>query len=81
MPGMRLVALVSVSLLAVLPAVALDSAPMPEPSAPESAELRAEIDRLQSRLDRLEAAQAALPRSLHAFELPVRLEFAGGACR
>ena len=77
MRGIRLVAWVLVSQLAAGTAVALDRAPMPEPSAGESAELRAEIDRLQTRLDRLEAAQAALPRSLHAFELPVRLEFAG----
>ena len=79
MPSMRLVAVVSASLLALVPAVALDGAPAVEPSAQESADLRAEIDRMRARLDRLETAYAASPRSLHAFELPARLEFAGGA--
>jgi hypothetical protein len=77
MPGLRLVVWAVVILLAAVPATALDSTPAPGPSPQEAADLRAEIDRLRIRLDQLEAAYAALPRSLHVFELPVKLEFAG----
>jgi membrane-bound lytic murein transglycosylase D len=40
-------------------------------------DLRLEIDRLRTRLERLETGQSALPRALHAFELPATLRFAG----
>jgi hypothetical protein len=79
MHGTRLIAWVSVSLMAVAPAAALDTEPTPGPATHEAADLRAEFDRLRARLEQLEAGQAALSRALHAFELPARLEFAGEA--
>src|SRR5262245_27292945 len=56
---------------------------LPEPAGelatPEPQDFREEFDQLRARLDRLEAVHARLPRSLHAFPLPARLEFAGEA--
>ena len=79
MRGTRLIAWMSVSLMSAAPAAALDAEPTPGPAAYEAAELRAELDWLRTRLDQLEAGQAAWPRALHAFELPARLDFAGEA--
>jgi hypothetical protein len=94
MRGIRLFAGLTASLLAAAPAVALDGAP-PDESAPEPvteapapepadlrevpADLREVIDQLRERLARLETANLSLSRPLHAFPLPVRLEFAGEA--
>jgi membrane-bound lytic murein transglycosylase D len=71
---------------ALAPAAALAGGPRAapaaepgEPSAPVPADSREEVEQLRARLERLEAAQASLPRSLHAFPLPARLEFAGEA--
>ena len=73
-----LVVWLSIGLFGVAPALAQDSEPAPEPAAREEVvELRAEVDRLRTRLERLESGQAAAPRALHTFELPARLEFAG----
>lgn len=86
-----LIVCVSVSLLGAAPAAALDPEPTPgpaahdapavpeAPAAPDAVELRAELDRLRTRLEGLEAGQAGLPRALHTFELPAHLEFAGEA--
>ena len=81
-PGMRgtwLIVCLSVSLVGVAPAAAVDPEPTLETTAPEAVDLRAELDRLRARLERLESGQAASPRALHTFELPARLEFAGEA--
>jgi hypothetical protein len=79
MRGTRLIAWLSVSLLSAAPAPALDVDPTPGAGAHGAAEFRAELDRLRTRLEELEAGQAALSRALHAFELPARLDFAGEA--
>jgi len=69
--------LLAVSLIgAAAPAAAVDDAQSIE-SAQEIADLRAEVERLRARLDGLEAGQGALPRALHTFELPAKLDFAG----
>jgi membrane-bound lytic murein transglycosylase D len=76
----RRIPLIPWALAAVLvtaPAIAVEGEPTAEPSAQETADLRHDVEYLRTRLERLEAAQAATPRSLHAFELPARLEFAG----
>jgi hypothetical protein len=71
----------TLSLLAAVPAAALDGASVPdsavEVSLPEVGDVREELAALRARLDRLEAAHANVPRSLHAFALPTRLVFAG----
>jgi membrane-bound lytic murein transglycosylase D len=77
---MRRIPLIPWALAAVLvtaPAIAVEGEPTAEPAAQETADLRYDVEYLRTRLERLEAAQAASPRSLHAFELPARLEFAG----
>jgi soluble lytic murein transglycosylase-like protein len=65
----------ALSLCAVAPAAATE--PDPILTAVEPADLSSELARLRMRLERLEAEQAALPRALHAFELPASLSFAG----
>jgi soluble lytic murein transglycosylase-like protein len=72
-----LVVCLSLSVLAAAPAAAVDAEPALEPAAGETAELRAELERLRARLDQLETGRAASPRALHTFELPARMEFAG----
>jgi membrane-bound lytic murein transglycosylase D len=78
MRGVWLPILIAVSLLEAAPAAAVDGEPSTA-AAQEVADLRAEVERLRARLDGLEAGQGSLPRALHTFELPVRLEFAGEA--
>jgi hypothetical protein len=68
----------AVSLLDAAPAAAVDGEPSIA-AAQEVVDLRAEVERLRARLDGLEASQGSLPRALHTFELPARLEFAGEA--
>jgi soluble lytic murein transglycosylase-like protein len=65
------------SVLVTAPAIADEGEPTAGPLPQETADLRHDVEYLRTRLERLEAAQAASPRSLHAFELPARLEFAG----
>jgi hypothetical protein len=83
MRDIRLVTWLLVTLLAAPPATALDGAPVAEltveASVPDSRDLREELIELRARLDRLEAAHSNASRSLHAFPLPARLEFAGEA--
>lgn len=76
MRGAGPIAAVALVLLSALPAAALDPELTAEPPGEETA-LRMEVEQLRARLERLETAQAAGPRALHAFELPMRLEFAG----
>jgi membrane-bound lytic murein transglycosylase D len=73
--------LLSVGLLAAVPAGAaidaIDDELTPTALTEGPTDLRAEIERLRARLERLESGQASLPRALHAFELPASFQFAG----
>ena len=69
-------ALLALSLLGAAPVAAVDDEP-PIAAAQEVADLRAEVERLRTRLDGLQAGQGTVPRALHTFELPAKLEFAG----
>jgi hypothetical protein len=71
-----LLASMAVSLLGAAPAGAVDAEP-PALEAQGVAEMRAELNRLRTRLESLEAGRGAVPRALHTFELPPRMEFAG----
>ena len=68
----------AVGLLGAAPVAAVDGEPSAV-AAQDTADLRAELERLRTRLEWLEAGQGALPRALHTFELPAKLEFAGEA--
>ncbi|HSF02148.1 MAG TPA: lytic transglycosylase domain-containing protein, partial [Solirubrobacterales bacterium] len=78
MRGIWLVASIALGLLGAAPAGAVDAEP-PAPEAREATEMRVELDRLRMRLESLEAGRGAMPRALHTFELPPRMEFAGEA--
>src|SRR5262249_10583503 len=78
MRGFWVMAVIGACLLGAGPAAAVDDESSTVP-AQEIADLRAEVERLRARLDWLEAGQGALPRALHTFELPAKLEFAGEA--
>jgi membrane-bound lytic murein transglycosylase D len=69
-------ALLALSLLGAAPAAAVDDE-RSIAAAQEVADLRAEVERLRTRLDGLLAGQGTVPRALHTFELPAKLEFAG----
>jgi membrane-bound lytic murein transglycosylase D len=69
-----LIALMALGLLGGL-AEAVETEPPPA-ATQETAALRAELDQLRARLEWLEAGQGTLPRALHTFELPAKLEFA-----
>jgi membrane-bound lytic murein transglycosylase D len=56
---------------------AIDDEATPASLTEGSADLRAEIERLRARLERLESGQASMPRALHAIELPASFQFAG----
>ena len=81
MQTVRLFVVLIASLLLATPAAWASGLPEPavELATPEPPDLREEFDQLRARLDRLEAVHARLPRSLHAFPLPARFEFAGEA--
>jgi hypothetical protein len=70
--------LMALSLLGAVPVGAVETEPPPL-TAQETADLRVEVERLRARLDSIEAGQGALPRALHTFELPTKLDFAGEA--
>jgi peptidoglycan lytic transglycosylase D len=71
-----LMVLMALSLIVPGPAAAIGEEPSIG-SAQEIADLHAEVERLRARLDGLEAGQGSLPRALHTFELPAKLDFAG----
>jgi hypothetical protein len=77
MGGKRLSIWGAVGLLAAIPVAGADTRPVAFPGAVEIRELTLELDGLRTRLERIEADQAALSRALHAVALPAHLEFAG----